>query len=258
MNRLLFSLMTEFSAHLLLLLSLLFVLPIAESVTPPQIDLALFRDECPCLRTYGDEPIFDYFAYDLDSCNVYCIGSLECEAISYCYETRSCRGYDKYAVGFVPEAISNWDCLGNPSESATSGRRWYWIKEVEDGETIDCQDLYERGGSTPAANSYELITVRGYPVHVYCAWPDAENTEARTFLKLRTDAPSSFSVWGGVKPGIKADIDSWYPYGRARRDYQKVRLRVDKCLLAANIQDLSYTTLANWSDISDKNIHGIS
>ena len=60
-----------------------------------------------------------------------------------------------------------------------------------------------------AANSYELITVRGYPVHVYCAWPDAENTEARTFLKLRTDAPSSFSVWGGVKPGIKADIDSW-------------------------------------------------
>ena len=48
-------------------------------------------------------------------------------------------------------------------------------------------------------------------------------------------------------------ISTRYPYGRARRDYQKVRLRVDKCLLAANIQDLSYTTLANWSDVTVPN-----
>ena len=69
--------------HLALYFLLCFVFS-AVTDASTQLDLSLFREECPCLKAYDVEPVFAYYAYDIDSCVVYCIGVQACEAVNYC------------------------------------------------------------------------------------------------------------------------------------------------------------------------------
>ena len=58
-----------------------------------QVDLSLFRDECPCLKGYSAGLLYQYFAYNVDSCMVYCLGITHCEAINYSVSRGGFRGW---------------------------------------------------------------------------------------------------------------------------------------------------------------------
>ncbi|XP_063725308.1 uncharacterized protein LOC134853264 [Symsagittifera roscoffensis] len=220
--------------HLALYFLLSFVFSTATDAST-QLDLSLFREECPCLKAYDAEPVFAYYAYDIDSCVVYCIGVQACEAVNYCSETKLCKGYSKFGVGYEPEAINNLDCTNFPSYSSTSSERWYWVKEVIDGETTDCQIEHNRLGQTPTSNDY-TIQVRGYPLRVFCDWGQ-NGAPTKTYMNLAS-AYTTYSHWGG------SIYSTDQPIASSTRTFQKVRLLVDKCFLAVSVDDVSYSTLS--------------
>ncbi|XP_075240184.1 uncharacterized protein LOC142335529 [Convolutriloba macropyga] len=220
-----------------LLLSLFYFVGIASAV-----DLSGFTEECPCLKAFGIAPLFSYFAIDLDSCFAICMGFTDCVAFSFCENARDCKGYNKYGVGYYPEAIKELDCDNYPSEPDSSSLRWYWVKETLNGETTDCQIEHDRLSFTPASKRYP-IKIRGYEITVYCEWGQ-NGAPTLTYFEQQGGDPS-YVLWGG-------SIYSTEPkYSTSRREWQQARIEVNRCFVALDIKDISHSTITSGSSYPD-------
>ncbi|XP_075264840.1 uncharacterized protein LOC142356996, partial [Convolutriloba macropyga] len=217
----------------------LLLLLLRRAFSTQQFDLGVFREECPCLKAYDVNPLFDLYALYLDVCFAYCMGKIDCVAFSYCDEGKECRGYTKDGIGYEPEAIENLDCQGYPSEPTTSHTRWFWVKEKTNGETYDCQSIRNEMFNEPIDSfDWEAIRVRGYPITVFCTWGlkygETFGSPSNTYVDIHDDYHST-AKWGGSPSdeGPSAVLTRYWWY---------IQLIVDPCFLAINMSDTSLSS----------------
>ena len=99
-----------------------------------------------------------------------------------------------------------------------------------------------------ASNMNYNITVRGYPLNVFCEWGQ-NGAATKTFMNLPSSSPA-ISHWGGSNYAHKQ------PLGTSTRTFQKGRLVVDKCFLAINKSDRTYSVVSGAALQTDWESYG--
>ncbi|XP_075246374.1 uncharacterized protein LOC142339903 isoform X2 [Convolutriloba macropyga] len=179
------------------LLIVLFFL-VGKSEQQQVYNASLFRQECPCLKPYG-EPIAQYSSITVDSCFGVCISTNTCIAFSYCDLSKACSLFSVGEIGYTKEAAESLNCASNPYEPETSRKKWYWLNYQMAGGTVTCNDIKS---NHPDPNSLESgyfhIKVRGTHVPAYCVM---DTDPPLTYVDLVSHSYYGGGIWVGTVGG---------------------------------------------------------
>ncbi|XP_075253400.1 uncharacterized protein LOC142345297 [Convolutriloba macropyga] len=204
------------------------------------LDLANFVQECDCLMAYGDS-IANYTALTAQICTAACFAQPQCIGFSYCERSRECQLFSRDTLGYVKDAVMNNDCSGHPSEPVTSSKKWYWINEVENAQTQNCQTLWTANPGN--SNGYYEVVIRGVKTWVYCF---VYNSQPLTYIDI-----GGYSYWGGSTYGLVS------PFDPARTVFHRAQVNYDSCLATIQTVDQQFTSYYDGASAANNHLMGV-
>ncbi len=186
-----------------------------------------YVEECPCLEVAQDA-IATSSEIVVEDCWIRCLENLNCFAFKFCDVSKMCSLLGPLGVGFDLKSATDGICESNSDTSTiTKLDRFYLLKRKNQGLTLDCEDIKRQ--DPLVVDGYFQIFIRGIEIPVYCLMTDSP---AKTYLDIQ-----------GSSGWKRSAVDYMLPQFDVTRTWQRVQLKVDKCLPYLVMEDSTFSSM---------------